>query len=36
MFHLKKKDLVDEISDVITVGDFYSRADGDNTHLLFI
>jgi peroxiredoxin family protein len=36
MFHLKKEDLVDEISDVITVGDFYSRADGDNTHLLFI
>lgn len=36
MFHLERKDLVDEISDVITVGDFYQRAEGDNTHLLFI
>jgi len=36
MFHLERNDLVDEISDVITVGDFYTRAKGDNTHLLFI
>ena len=36
MFHLKREDLVDEISDVITVGDFYTRAKGENTHLLFI
>lgn len=36
MFHLKREDLVDEISDVITVGDFYTRAQGENTHLLFI
>ncbi len=36
MFHLKREDLVDEISDVITVGDFYTRAEGENTHLLFI
>lgn len=36
MFHLEREDLVDEISDVITVGDFYNRAQGENTHLLFI
>lgn len=36
MFHLEREDLVDEISDVITVGDFYTRAEGENTHLLFI
>lgn len=36
MFHLKREDLVDEISDVITVGDFYEKAAGENTHLMFI
>jgi len=36
MFHLKREDLVDEISDVITVGEFYTKAEGDNTHLMFI
>ena len=36
MFHLKREDLVDEIADVITVGDFYDKASGENTHLLFI
>jgi peroxiredoxin family protein len=36
MFHLKREDLVDEIEDVITVGDFYEKASGENTHLLFI
>lgn len=36
MFHLKKEDLIDEVEDIITVGDFYARADQDNTHLLFI
>ncbi|WP_288956272.1 DsrE/DsrF/DrsH-like family protein [uncultured Polaribacter sp.] len=36
MFHLKKEDLIDEIEDIITVGDFYARADQENTHLLFI
>lgn len=36
MFHLEREDLVDEISDVITVGDFYQKAQGENTHLLFI
>jgi peroxiredoxin family protein len=36
MFHLQKEDLVDEIEAVITVGDFYQRAEGENTHLMFI
>jgi peroxiredoxin family protein len=36
MFHLKREQLVDEVDDVITVGDFYERAKGENTHLLFI
>ena len=36
MFHLKKEDLVDEISDVLTVGDFYGKAEGEGTHLMFI
>lgn len=36
MFHLKKDDLIDEIDGVLTVGDFYEKARGENTHLLFI
>lgn len=36
MFHLKKEDLIDEIDDVITVGDFYERAAGENTQVIFI
>lgn len=36
MFHLDKDKLIDEIDDVITVGDFYARAKGEGTHLLFI
>ena len=36
MFHLKTEDLIDEIDDVLTIGDFYARANEDNTHLLFI
>ncbi|MEY2923871.1 MAG: hypothetical protein RLZZ337_411 [Bacteroidota bacterium] len=36
MFHLEKSDLIDEVEAVITVGDFYDRAKGDGTHLLFI
>lgn len=36
MFKLTEEDLIDEIDGIITVGDFYSRADQENTHLLFI
>ncbi len=36
MFHLEKEDLFDEVDDIITVGQFYDRAKGEGTHLLFI
>ncbi len=36
MFHLNKDKLIDEIDGVLTVGDFYARAKGDGTHVLFI
>jgi peroxiredoxin family protein len=36
MFKLKKEDLIDDLEGVLTVGDFYSRATGDGTHLMFI
>lgn len=36
MFHLSEDKLVDEVDGVITVGDFYNKAKGDGTHLLFI
>lgn len=36
MFDLKKEDLYEDVDDVITVGDFYERAKGDGTHVIFI
>jgi peroxiredoxin family protein len=36
MFDLKEKDLIDDLDGVLTVGDFYARADGDGTHVIFI
>ncbi len=36
MFKLEKEDLVEEVEDIITIGDFYQRVDSDNTHILFI
>ncbi len=36
MFHLEQDDLVDEIEDVITIGQFYERADMENTHIVFV
>ena len=36
MFHLKEEDLIDELDGVITIGDFYSRANEEGTHVLFI
>ena len=36
MFHYKKDDLIDDIDGVLTVGDFYQRAEGVGTHMLFI
>ena len=36
MFKLKKEDLYDDLDGVLTVGDFYARAGGEGTHVLFI
>ena len=36
MFHLKKDDLIDDLDGILTIGDFYNRADEDGTQLLFI
>lgn len=36
MFHLNKEDLIDDLEGVLTVGDFYNRAHGEGTHLMFI
>lgn len=36
MFHIEREDLIDELDGVLTVGDFYQRAAGEHTHLLFI
>lgn len=36
MFHLEEKDLFEELDGVLTVGDFYARAEGEGTHLMFI
>mgnify|MGYP001827413836 CR=1 FL=1 len=36
MFHLEEESLIDEIDGVLTVGDFYSKADQDGTQMLFI
>lgn len=36
MFHLDNKDLIEDLDGVLTVGDFYSRAQGDGVHLMFI
>lgn len=36
MFHLKEEDLIDELDGILTIGDFYNRANEEGTHLLFI
>jgi len=36
MFKLKKDDLFEGIQDVLTIGEFYERAKGENTHIVFI
>ncbi len=36
MFHLTTDDLYEEIEDVLTVGEFYARAGGESTHIVFI
>ncbi|MEZ5039887.1 MAG: DsrE/DsrF/DrsH-like family protein [Saprospiraceae bacterium] len=36
MFHLKKEDFIDEVKDIITVGEMYALAEGEGTHMVFI
>ena len=36
MFHIGEEDLYEDLDGVLTVGDFYERAKGEGTHLLFI
>lgn len=36
MFKLEKEDLFEGIEDVLTIGQFYERAKGDGTHIIFI
>lgn len=36
MFHYEKDDLIEGVSDVITVGDFYHKSQGEGVHMLFI
>ena len=36
MFKLKKEDLSDEVSDVLTVGQFYEMADGEGIQIIFV
>lgn len=36
MFHLEQGDLFEEVDGVLTVGDFYTRAQGEGVQLLFI
>ena len=31
-----KEDLIDDLEGVLTVGDFYNRAHGEGSHLMFI
>ena len=35
MFKLKREDLDDNVLDVITVGEFYEKAGGENTQIIF-
>ena len=36
MFHLDRDDLIEELDGILTIGDFYGRADEDGTHIVFI
>ncbi len=36
MFNLTEEDLIDDVDGVLTVGDFYERAEGERTHMVFI
>lgn len=36
MFGLNKEDLIEDVDDIITVGEFYERAEGEGVHVVFI
>ena len=36
MFHYKPENMYEDLDGVLTVGDFYNRAAGEGTHMLFI
>jgi peroxiredoxin family protein len=36
MFNIEEEDLIEELDGVLTVGDFYARAEGEGTHVVFI
>ncbi len=36
MFHLEEKDLIDDLDGILTIGDFYNRADQDGVQMLFV
>lgn len=36
MFHLTREDFIDDLEDIITVGDMYALAEGDATQIIFV
>lgn len=36
MFHYKREDMIDELEEIITVGDFYKQSEGEGVHMLFV
>jgi len=36
MFHYKKEELYEGVEEIITVGDFYKKSEGEGVHMLFI
>jgi len=36
MFHYRKEDMFEDLDGIITVGDFYNKAQGFGTQILFI
>ena len=35
MFKFKKEDLCEHVDDILTVGDFYAKAGGEGSHIIF-
>ena len=36
MFKLKDEDLIEDLDGILTIGDFYNKADVEGTQMLFI